>query len=436
MALGSALWTPSRSLTSSLELLTLGRPMFDSRTALGSTQVGAFFDLYEDGVWDLLVGYPNGTIEAWRQPPGGLDRYFLKVVTSDGACTPAPLDGKLVMPASFELPFGLGQSLGSGGGHVGGAGGAGGAGGSGSSGAGMGGEDALQSEGAADYGSLPPGTLLEDPSALDGSVSGGMLAPPLARSQGVTDRPAASTADDDAAGAGRLALPGVDLLAGMPLRVVDGLFVARADDDVAVARVGDGYGNTSRGGARTRARTLASGAGRCYEATDAVRALGITGYMAGVNQPGVSYQYLTSLPSRWESDSGAYWALTKAKQPHAATQLAQSGYAPLLAPYVLVGLGQTHDYVEELAVGLPAGQVRSFQQAIIPNSRLVVLPYPYDEPSRWELRLYLEPRQQLHVFLALCAALLSLGVLVVILEVRERIQDSREKRALAPALPL
>jgi len=189
------------------------------------------------------------------------------------------------------------------------------------------------------------------------------------------------------------------------------------------------------------ARSLAedgadASAGRCYEATDAEQSLGNTGYMAGVNQPGVSYQYLTSIPSRWESDKSPFWVLTKTKQPHAATQLAQSGYAPLLAPYVLVGLGHMQGYVEELAVGLPAGQVRSFQQAIIPNSRLVVLPYPYDEPSRWELRLYLEARQQLHVFLAFCAALLALGMLVVILEVRERIQDSREKRALAPALPL
>ena len=59
------------------------------------------------------------------------------------------------------------------------------------------------------------------------------------------------------------------------------------------------------------------------------------------------------------------------------------------------GLGQAHGYVEELAVGLPAGQVRSFQQAILPNSRLVVLPYPYDDVTAWELRLYVEPRQQL-----------------------------------------
>ena len=54
---------------------------------------------------------PNGTLEAWRQPAGGLDRYFLKLATMDSACAPAPLDGKLVMPGMYDLPFGLGAGL-------------------------------------------------------------------------------------------------------------------------------------------------------------------------------------------------------------------------------------------------------------------------------------------------------------------------------------
>ena len=80
--------------------------------------------------------------------------------------------------------------------------------------------------------------------------------------------------------------------------------------------------------------------------------------------------------------------------------------------------------------------MRPFYQAIIPNSRLVVLPYPYDETAAWQLRLYLEPQQQLYVFLSLCAVLAVFGLLVLVLEIRERLQDSREKKALAPALPL
>ena len=52
------------------------------------------------------------------------------------------------------------------------------------------------------------------------------------------------------------------------------------------------------------------------------------------------------------------------------------------------------------------------------------------------MRLYVEPRQTLYVFLTLCATLLVLGAFVLVLELRERIQDSRERKALAPALPM
>ena len=83
-----------------------------------------------------------------------------------------------------------------------------------------------------------------------------------------------------------------------------------------------------------------------------------------------------------------------------------------------------------------ASQVRSFQQAIIPNSRLVVIPYPYNQTNNWELRLYLEARQQLYVAAVLACSLLTLGLVILVLELRERMQDAREKRALAPALPL
>ena len=158
--------------------------------------------------------------------------------------------------------------------------------------------------------------------------------------------------------------------------------------------------------------------------------------MAGVNQPGVSYQFLTALPTRWaEMDDWSRW-LSRPKVPRAATQLAQSGYAALLPPYVLVGLGQTNDYVEALEVGVPSGHVRRFSQAIMPNSRLVVIPYPYNATYLWQLRLYLEPRQQLWVGLALCGALVLVGLGVLALEIHERVQDRREKRMHAHALPL
>ena len=87
-------------------------------------------------------------------------------------------------------------------------------------------------------------------------------------------------------------------------------------------------------------------------------------------------------------------------------------------------------------MGLPSGHIRGFAQAVMPNSRLVVLPYPFNEPAKWELRLYLEMRQRDLVGLALGGVLVLFGVLYLVLELRERLQDAREKKALAPALPL
>ena len=301
---------------------------------LGDVAGAAFFDLYEDGVWDVLAQHSNGSLSAWRQPPGGLDNYFLKVVTADGACAPAKQDGKLVIPS---LPS-FGDSSG--------------------------------------------------PS------------PPAEHRHG-------HGKDDKAGGKGS-----------------DGEDGGGGDDDSDHAEDEEGESSGAPHGS--------SGGGRCMRRRGRYH-----GYMAGTNQPGVSYQFLTTLPPRWELvDPAEAWTWNRPRQQRAGCQLAQSGYSPLLTPYVLAGLGQTNDYVEELMVGLPSGQVRGFSQAIIPNSRLVVIPFPYNKTDAWELQLYVEARQQVYVGLVLLCALVVVGVLILILELRERMQDAREKKALAPALPL
>ena len=162
------------------------------------------------------------------------------------------------------------------------------------------------------------------------------------------------------------------------------------------------------------------------------------GFTAGVNQPGVSYQFLTTLPSTWEVlATEDPWSLSRPLQRRAGSQLAQSGYSPLLAPYFLAGLGQTKDHVEELTVGVPWGLKRKFAEAIIPNSRLVVIPYPYNQTALWELRLYLNfDKWWREIALTLVGLLVALGGIICVLEMRERMQDAKDKKALAPALPL
>ena len=132
------------------------------------------------------------------------------------------------------------------------------------------------------------------------------------------------------------------------------------------------------------------------------------------------------------------WSLSRPLQRRAkGSQLAQSGYSPLLAPYFLAGLGQTKDHVEELTVGVPWGLKRKFAEAIIPNSRLVVIPYPYNQTALWELRLYLNfDKWWREIALTLVGLLVALGGIICVLEMRSGCRTPRTRRRFAPALPL
>ena len=74
--------------------------------------------------------------------------------------------------------------------------------------------------------------------------------------------------------------------------------------------------------------------------------------MSGLNLPGVSYQFYTTLPTQWDAlvHPGAQATWGQERQARAGSQLPQSAYAPLLMPYIHFGLGQTTDYVEDLTV--------------------------------------------------------------------------------------
>lgn len=70
-----------------------------------------------------------------------------------------------------------------------------------------------------------------------------------------------------------------------------------------------------------------------------------------------------------------------------ATQLSQSSHMALQLPYTIFGLGATPNFVEELKVGFLAlsenyevkGIGKEWRQ-IIPNSQLVINPYPRNYP--------------------------------------------------------
>ena len=154
-------------------------------------------------------------------------------------------------------------------------------------------------------------------------------------------------------------------------------------------------------------------------------------------------------------------------QVSVATQLSQSAHMALQLPYTLFGLGRNWNFVETLEVGLPikdtptanygfyknndslpmmiptnrandvtiqtgiAGiafpTIRNFTQ-IIPNSQVIVIPYPLDRPDQWVNKLYITPSKALKLTAAaLVVVCLLVAVVIAILHYREKRVDRIEK---------
>nr|XP_033796708.1 T-cell immunomodulatory protein isoform X1 [Geotrypetes seraphini] len=141
----------------------------------------------------------------------------------------------------------------------------------------------------------------------------------------------------------------------------------------------------------------------------------------GVNQPGPYISYTTV-------DANGYM------KNASAGQLSQSAHLALQLPYNVLGLGRSANFLDHLYVGIPwfpGEQSQGFQEwtAIIPNSQLIVIPYPHNDPRRWSAKLYLTPSN-----IVLLTAIALIGVCVFILAIigilhwQEKKADDREKR--------
>uniref|UniRef100_A0A669CFN4 Integrin alpha FG-GAP repeat containing 1 n=1 Tax=Oreochromis niloticus TaxID=8128 RepID=A0A669CFN4_ORENI len=140
----------------------------------------------------------------------------------------------------------------------------------------------------------------------------------------------------------------------------------------------------------------------------------------GVNQPGPYVMYTTV-------DSNGY--LKNAS----AGQLSQSAYFSLQLPYTVLGLGRSANFLDHLFVGIPRqpGETIRKQEwtAIIPNSQLIVMPFPHDTPRSWSAKLYLTPSNSvLLTAIALIGVCVFILVIIGILHWQEKKADDREKR--------
>ncbi|XP_057709590.1 T-cell immunomodulatory protein [Corythoichthys intestinalis] len=141
----------------------------------------------------------------------------------------------------------------------------------------------------------------------------------------------------------------------------------------------------------------------------------------GVNQPGPYVMYTTV-------DSNG-----KLKNASAG-QLSQSAHFSLQLPYTVLGLGRSANFLDHLVVGIPrrSREEESARQewtAIIPNSQLIVIPYPHNQPSSWSAKLYLTPSNSvLLTAIALIGVCVFILIIIGILHWQEKKADDREKR--------
>lgn len=109
-----------------------------------------------------------------------------------------------------------------------------------------------------------------------------------------------------------------------------------------------------------------------------------------------------------------------------SAQLPQSAHFSLNLPYNIFGLGRTPNFVDLLTVGL-SSHYRQWTQ-IIPNSQMVVIPWPVDKPAVWKAQLFVTPSKLILMSVAgLTTACALITVIIGVLHWKERQEDKKER---------
>lgn len=130
-----------------------------------------------------------------------------------------------------------------------------------------------------------------------------------------------------------------------------------------------------------------------------------------------------------------------------AAQSTQSNMFALQLPYVTFGLGDIPSFVEfvQLCVGKPIplpnalalradqglqpGVWRTWTQ-MIPNSQVVVVPYPIDKPYYWRTSLYINPsRLILYIAVVMAVLCVILVCAIIVLQIKEKREDDQMNKS-------
>jgi len=117
---------------------------------------------------------------------------------------------------------------------------------------------------------------------------------------------------------------------------------------------------------------------------------------------------------------------------NAVPQLCQSSHLALQTPYTLNGLGRPSNYISYFFMGVPIASDNNHWYSwsgLIPNSQIVGIPYPPNEPTSWQPELYITPSGiTLWIVVAIVVLLIIIGIGIIVLTKREKRQDEAEKK--------
>ena len=157
--------------------------------------------------------------------------------------------------------------------------------------------------------------------------------------------------------------------------------------------------------------------GKCYESGTYGEETFVAPY--GTNSPGpmVCYQLANSNSNAMKSCGG---------------QLSQVSNFALQMPYLVFGLGQFANYIEKISVSIPTGNTsviltKSVIQ-IVPDSQIVFIPNPINDPYSWKVKLILTPSdiiyKTLYTLTGICILLI---VIIGVLHRKEMLEDVKEQ---------
>lgn len=178
--------------------------------------------------------------------------------------------------------------------------------------------------------------------------------------------------------------------------------------------------------------------GRCYE--DCGKAIGKT-----LQNPFINYNVLGYGTN--QAGQSIYFELVDSEgrqRQSCAGQMTQSADFALQMPYNVFGIGQLPNFIDTLIASVPIDNTkvrlspsssadrqhvarRQTWTQIVPDSQVVVIPHPPDQPGLWRTKLFITPSEYvLSTLITLLCICFLLSIIIYLLWRREMLEDLAE----------